>query len=69
MREKRKIKVYRKFRSSNGMYGSAKELPWISISSVWLEKYGFKVGSCLELTIEKNKIIIDKSPSSDCNKQ
>lgn len=68
MKQNKRIKVYRKFRNTGGIYRNNRVLPWISISSVWLEKYGFNVGDYIDLTVERNKIMISKSAKDDCSK-
>jgi toxic protein SymE len=37
-----------------------REVPWLRIGGLWLEKHGFKVGDPLEVRIEEGVLIIKK---------
>lgn len=58
----RQIKLQSKYRPmENGRYH--KEVPWLTISGVWLEQAGFKVGQQVEINIEHNQLIITNQPT------
>ena len=39
-------------------WGNYKVVPWLTISGVWLEQNGFKIGGTVIITIEENQLII-----------
>jgi toxic protein SymE len=42
--------------------------PWLSLSGVWMEEAGFKIGEGCEISVRKNKLVITKSkPQSKTN--
>lgn len=34
------------------------DLPWLSLSGVWLRQAGFNIGDRLKITVEQNRLII-----------
>lgn len=60
----RQVKLHGKHRPSQekGWFksNSGKEVPWLNVSGVWLEKAGFAVGSQVEITVQNNVLIIKK---------
>lgn len=38
--------------------GHGRDLPWLSMSGLWLEQAGFKIGDQLQIKVENNKLII-----------
>ena len=58
----RQIKLQGKYRPmENGQYH--KEVPWLTVSGVWLEQAGFKAGQQVEIKIERNQLIITSGAS------
>lgn len=51
----RQVKLHSKYRV---LQNSSKQVPWLNISGVWLEKAGFKAGDQVEITIKSNLLII-----------
>jgi toxic protein SymE len=56
----RQVKLQGKYREVNRDWNGSqyKEIPWLNVSGVWLEKAGFKAGSRIEITVEDNLLII-----------
>ena len=50
------IKLQPKHRALS--WGNYKVVPWLTISGVWLEQNGFKIGGTVIITIEENQLII-----------
>ncbi len=58
----RLVKLQGKYRPmENGRY--YKEVPWLTISGVWLEQAGFNAGQHVEIKIENNQLIITNQPT------
>jgi toxic protein SymE len=55
MRHFRKLKIQGKFRSRRWDHTT---VPEIRLAGRWLEALGFKVGKCVKIQIEKNKLTI-----------
>jgi toxic protein SymE len=60
---RRRVKLHSKYRA---LQNSSKQVPWLNISGVWLEKAGFKAGDQVEITI-KNNLLIIKNCEGDAN--
>ncbi|MDP4131037.1 MAG: SymE family type I addiction module toxin [Bacteroidota bacterium] len=56
----RQVKLYGKRRETGRHWpgGGSKEVPWLNLSGVWLERAGFKIGDQVEILIEENQLII-----------
>lgn len=52
----KRIKLQPKHRAL--AWGNYKVVPWLTISGVWLEQNGFKIGGTVIITIEENQLII-----------
>jgi toxic protein SymE len=52
----KQIKLQPKHRALS--WGNYKVVPWLTISGVWLEQNGFKIGGTVIITIEENQLII-----------
>jgi toxic protein SymE len=50
------VKLQHKYRTLTG--SRSRCVPWITISGVWLEQYGFKPGDTVVITVEQNQLII-----------
>jgi toxic protein SymE len=57
----RVVKLQSKYRANASAWQEAKEVPWLTISGVWLEQAGFKAGQQVEIKIERNQLIITSS--------
>lgn len=56
----RTLKLHSKqLRNQNGN----RNVPWLNISGLWLEKAGFAIDSQVEVTTHKNKLIIKTKAS------
>jgi toxic protein SymE len=51
----RQVKLHSKYRA---LQNNSKQIPWLNVSGVWLEKAGFKVGDQVEITVKNNLLII-----------
>jgi hypothetical protein len=58
----RRVKLQGKYRPTESGSGN-KEVPWLTISGVWLEAAGFKAGQHVEINIERNQLIITNQPA------
>jgi hypothetical protein len=56
----RRVKLQGKYRPTESGFCN-KEVPWLTISEVWLEQAGFKAGQQVEIKIENNQLIITSS--------
>jgi toxic protein SymE len=36
----------------------SKTVPWLTLSGIWLEENGFKIGQQVEITVKQNELII-----------
>lgn len=45
--------------------GHGRDLPCLSMSGLWLENAGFKIGDQLQISVENNKLIITNQPHGD----
>jgi toxic protein SymE len=54
-RNTRQVKLHSKHRA---LQQHSKQVPWLNISGVWLEKAGFKAGDQVEITVKNNLLII-----------
>jgi len=55
-RNDKQIKLQPKYRAL--AWGKQKIVPRLTISGVWLEQNGFKVGETVTITVEQNQLII-----------
>jgi toxic protein SymE len=55
---KRKIKLQPKTRTLTGYSAKITQVPWLNLSGRWLEQAGFNIGSNVEITVRRNKLII-----------
>lgn len=57
MEEKRvrQVKVCGKYHHRSG---HGRDLPLVTVSGLWLENAGFKIGDQLRISVENNKLII-----------
>ncbi len=58
----RLITVYKKYYNEFNRPRNKQEfVPWISFQGQYLAKYGFEPGDKLKVTIEENKIVIERT--------
>lgn len=62
-KQTRKIKLHGKYRSLQTSW-QGKVVPWLNVNGVWLEQAGFSVGDQVEITVEKNQLIIKNMASN-----
>jgi toxic protein SymE len=56
---KRKVKLHSKYRDlAAGRWPSYRQVPWLNVSGVWLERAGFKAGDAIEITVAENQLVI-----------
>jgi toxic protein SymE len=51
------VKLHGKYHYRCGRF-TGRELPWLNLSGVWLEKAGFAVDQAIEVTVSRRKLII-----------
>jgi hypothetical protein len=56
MSTKRRITLHSRYQER--AYGAEKEVPWLNVSGLWLEKLGFKAGDKVEITMREKLLII-----------
>ena len=54
------VKLQSKYRPSLKSFMGYKEVPWLTISGVWLAEIGFNIGSSVEIITTENQLIIKK---------
>jgi len=54
----RRVKLHSKYRPLQTGCRSGKDVPWLNISGVWLERAGFRAGDQVEIFIENNILTI-----------
>jgi toxic protein SymE len=59
----RHIKLQPKSRRSETLPGGLKDVPWLNVSGVWLERAGFYVGDQVEITVQQGKLTIRQKGS------
>lgn len=52
--EKKQLTIYYHYTQSN------KEVPLIRLQGQWLREFGFNIGEKIEVTLEENKLVINK---------
>ena len=52
------VKLQSRLRVSQKRFNGYKEVPMLTLSGVWLERNGFKIGDSVEITIQEHKLII-----------
>lgn len=57
------VKLQSKYRANASAWQGMKEVPWLTLSGVWLEQAGFKAGQQVEIKIENNQLIITNQPA------
>jgi toxic protein SymE len=55
----RQVKLHSKYRDlATGRWPSYRQVPWLNVSGVWLERAGFKAGDQVEITVAENQLVI-----------
>jgi hypothetical protein len=59
----RQVKLQSKYRPirSGWINNNEREIPWLTLSGLWLERAGFRKGDRLEITVENNLLTIKKT--------
>jgi hypothetical protein len=57
---RKQVKMQRKYRSNQKSFTNYKQVPWLTISGVWLANAGFNIGSIVEIISAENQLIINK---------
>ncbi|HYD21841.1 MAG TPA: SymE family type I addiction module toxin, partial [Flavipsychrobacter sp.] len=48
----RQVKLHRKYRPVAGnRWPDYRQVPWLNVSGVWLERAGFRAGDAVEITV------------------
>lgn len=63
----RRVKLHGKYYRQESHCNGGRDLPWLNVSGLWLERAGFNVGDAVEITVEQNTLTI-KNRSADGNK-
>lgn len=56
--QQRQVKLHEKH--SPRAYGQCRVVPWLTLSGVWLEKAGFRIGDVMAVTVSKDEIIVKR---------
>jgi len=58
----KQVKIQGKYRASQSKYlgASGKEVPWLSLSGVWLEQSGFNIGDCVRVVSRSGLLVIER---------
>jgi toxic protein SymE len=54
----KQVKLQGKYRPQVNHWQGGREVPWLTVSGVWLQQAGFNVGDAVEITVEQNTLII-----------
>ena len=54
----RQVRVYGKYRRFSSHWNGGRDLPWVTMSGLWLEQAGFTIGDHLRISVENKKLII-----------
>jgi toxic protein SymE len=58
-RNTRQVKLHTKYRPLTGnRWPDYRQVPWLNVSGVWLERAGFRAGDAVEITVAENQLII-----------
>jgi hypothetical protein len=58
---RKKVKMQSMYRPCVKRFNGYKQVPWLTISGVWLEQVGFSIGCIVEIITSQNQLIITKS--------
>lgn len=58
METTRKVKLYSRSRPSQSGMRRLKDVPWLNVSGVWLERAGFGIGDRLTITVREKELVI-----------
>lgn len=58
MKRHRTVKLHARCRPCHSSNNGLKEVPWLNVSGVWLEKAGFPIGTSVKIRILKNELVI-----------
>ena len=65
---KRKVKLHSKYRPlASNEWPYYKQIPWLNVSGVWLERAGFRAGNQVEIIVTENQLVI-KNCSTDADR-
>lgn len=60
----RYCKLHGRSQEVNKLYADGRSgyraVPWLRIGGLWMEKFGFKVGDPIEITVDNGKLVIKK---------
>jgi hypothetical protein len=62
----RRVRLQAKYRPWTSHWQGVKQVPWLTVSGVWLEKAGFQVDDPVEITVRDHELII-KNCAQDGN--
>ncbi|MFB6455604.1 SymE family type I addiction module toxin [Chitinophaga sp. Hz27] len=62
----RKGKLHGHYQSVRDHWNHGRNVPWLNIRGLWLERAGFQVGDAIEITVE-NGVLIVKKVAADGN--
>jgi toxic protein SymE len=58
-KNRRQVKLHTKYRPLAGhRWPDYKQIPWLNVSGVWLERAGFHAGDAVEITVTENQLVI-----------
>lgn len=61
----KKVKLQPKVRPCQSSRNGLKEVPWLTVSGVWLSEAGFNVGDQVEIIVSENQLIINQVSDGD----
>lgn len=59
----RRIKLQGKYRARQTSYNGLREVPWLNLSGLWLERAGFKAGDQIEIRVTNHQLVITNCTS------
>ena len=58
MKTNRKVKLYSQSRPSHQSSTGLKQVPWLNVSGLWLEKAGFNIGLQVQIIVRDQELVI-----------
>lgn len=59
----RQLKLQRKYQPRQTERSGSKEVPWLNLSGLWLERAGFKAGDRVEIRVMNHQLVIPNCTS------
>ena len=59
----RQLKLQRKYQPRQKERNGSKEVPWLNLSGLWLERAGFRTGDRVEIRVTNHQLVITNCTS------